>query len=309
MPAETLESQPCALLRASRCSNKKAPRRSHPNLARDNPEETMNKEQQIVIWQFILAFKKTTGEQVNYLELIKEGEYQERILQQARDTGNAQLVQLANRIEFGLDDEADDGVDFEDQTESVLLANAPDEVWSDGPVAQTAPAQRPPATATPPSADAGKEAEAPADRYAYRLRGALKREEFSLLHRRALDRFSQKHNMPHEQVVEIENKTRSKLHLPPLDWEQELRSVITDLLQHNDSLTNLRSQLLDTYVRRGRLTQQQFQPIYAASGKPGTAEAPAAPAVPAGNDAGGSKKTWMLVALGAIAVLLLLTLL
>jgi hypothetical protein len=266
----------------------------------------MNKEQQIVIWQFILAFKKTTGEQVNYLELIKEDQYQERILQQARDTGNAQLAQLANRIEFGLDDDADDGAEFEDQSESVLLANAPDEVWSDGPVAQTAPAQRPPATAMSASVEAGKEAEAPADRYAYRLRGALKREEFSLLHRRALDRFSQKHNMPHEQVVEIENKTRSKLHLPPLDWEQELHSVITDLLQHNDSLTNLRSQLLDTYVRRGRLTQQQFQAIYAASGKPDTA---AAPAAPAGNDAGGSRKTWMLVALGAIAVLLLLTLL
>jgi len=267
----------------------------------------MNKEQQIVIWQFILAYKKATGEQVNYLELIKEDEYQERILRQARDTGDPQLAQLANRIEFGLDDDADDGTDFEDQSESVLLANAPDEVWSDGPVARAVPAQeaQPPATQTP--ADSGKGTEAPAERYGYRLRGALKREEFSLLHRRALDRFSQKHNMPHEQVVEIENQTRRKLHLPPLDWEQELRSVITDLLQHNDSLTNLRGQLLDTYVRRGRLTQQQFQEIYAASGKPTSVEA--VPVAEGDNAADGSKKTWMMVALAALAVILLLSLL
>ena len=269
----------------------------------------MNKEQQIVIWQFILAYKKTTGEQVNYLELIKEDDYQERILQRARGTGNAQLAQLANRIEFGLDDDADDGADFEDQSESVLLANAPDEVWSDGPVARAAAAQESQPAATQTPADNVKGTEAPAERYGYRLRGALKREEFSLLHRRALDRFSQKHNMPHEQVVEIENKTRSKLHLPPLDWEQELRSVITDLLQHNDSLTNLRSQLLDTYVRRGRLTQQQFQEIYVASGNPTTVEAAPAPVAAGDNAAGKSKKTWMMIALAALAVILLLSLL
>jgi len=254
----------------------------------------MNKEQQITIWQFILAYKKATGEPVNYLHLIKNEEYQQRIFEQARDSGNADLARLADRIADELDEDIDTSTLLEDESESMLLAEAPDEVWAEPPAAPE------PAPVPPPAASlADSKPENPADRYAYRLRGALRRDEFSLLHRRALDRFAHKAQLSPEQVLELENHTRSALRLAPLNWEQELRSVITDLLQHNDTLTNLKTQLLHTYARPGRLSEEQFQQVYATAGRPPPAEpAPVAAPRAAGNS---PNKVWI-----GVAVLLVL---
>ena len=116
-------------------------------------------------------------------------------------------------------------------------------------------------------------------RYAYRLHGALKRSEFSLLHRRALDRFAQKNGMSSGETLSIENATRSRLKMPPLDWEKELRSVIADLKEQHDSLTTLRKQLRQTYVRSDRLADATFQGVYS-NPQPQPVEAPA-PAEPA----------------------------
>ena len=51
----------------------------------------MNRETQIAIWQFILAFKKQTGEQVNYLDLVRNPGYLEAALERASESGDDYL--------------------------------------------------------------------------------------------------------------------------------------------------------------------------------------------------------------------------
>ena len=262
----------------------------------------MKRETQIVIWQFILAFKQETGEQVNYLDLVKGTDYRAGLLATARDSGNGALAELADKVEQGLEDDQDEEVDFEDESESVLLAEAPDEAWHEPPQGLQG---EPEAAPIPPTDMALEKPAPPTDRYAYRLRGALKRSEFSLLHRRALDRFAHKNGLPADQVLEIENRTRESLKLPPLDWARELTSVIADLHQHHDSLTTLKMQLQHTYVRAERLDEETFQRVYNAPDQPEPEkQAAPAPAAPAQPEAGKSNKAWIvvaaLIAIGAI---------
>jgi len=252
----------------------------------------MKRETQIVIWQFILAFKQKTGEQANYLDLVKKAGYREGILDKARRNGDPTLSDLANQVESGLAENQDEHEEFEDESESVLLAEAPDEAWAE-PTSDNSATSSP--TPSFPSA-AEEKAMPPAERYAYRLRGALKRKEFSLLHRRALDRFAHKNGLMQEQVLDIENRTRESLKLPPLSWARELTSVITDLREHHDSLTTLKSQLQHTYVRAGRLDDEEFQLVYTSPA--GTQAATPAPSPEPTPQPGSNKsnRTWIVLA-------------
>jgi len=221
----------------------------------------MQKELQLTIWQFILAYKKHSGEQVNYIDFATHSDYRDNALKAARDTGIPQLLKLADAIEQDLLDA--DTIEISEhlselnpeaeteESESLLLSEAPAEVWEGK---QTINEAR--------KSAAGDEAQPPTTRYAYRLSSALKRSEFSLLHRRALDRFARKHRMTPSEVMAIENETRSKLRLGPLKWEQELASVIKDLRQNHDSIDTLKKQIKNTYVREGRLDHATFLRIY-----------------------------------------------
>lgn len=259
----------------------------------------MNKELQIVIWRFILASKKTTGEQVNYVDLVKDHDYREQILLQAQHSGNPELAQLAGRIELGLDADMEDDEDFEDGSESILLSEAPDEVWSATRPVAPEPPPTPPIPKPPAVKITADEALPPRKRYAYRLAGALRQKDFSLLHRRALDRFSHKHDMSDAEILKIENKVRQKLQLPPLNWAQELAGVIEDVRQSTDSVANIRSQLHQTYVHHARLAEAQFQRIYAAAG---TTESPPSSAPAQAADSNRPFRRWIILA-GIVALI------
>jgi len=229
----------------------------------------MQKDLQLTIWQFILAYKQHGGEQVNYIDFATHENYRENALRTARETGIPQLSKLADKIEHGFlntdtseplepPSELSASGEFE-ETESFLLSEAPAEVWEGK---QSVTEARRASGLGGSSSSSAEEKQTPAERYAYRLSSALKRSEFSLLHRRALDRFARKHRMSASQVQAIENETRSKLKLGPLKWDQELSSVIKDLSQNHDSLETLKKQLKNTYVREDRLDQVTFLRIY-----------------------------------------------
>ena len=99
----------------------------------------MQKELQLTIWQFILAYKNHSGEQVNYIDFATHSDYRDNALKAARDTGVQQLAKLADAIEHGFlnadtievpDHISDLGPAEEtEESESFLLSEAPAEVW------------------------------------------------------------------------------------------------------------------------------------------------------------------------------------
>lgn len=224
----------------------------------------MQKDLQLIIWQYILAHKQATGEPISYIDFSRDAKYRAEILARAKVSKNQNLLRLANKVEQGFvaaqkqyKPQPIPEDDFEGASESLLLSEAPPEVW-----AGTAhPAAEEHAT-EPHNNSPQDETEPPRERYARRLRGALNRQEFSLLHRRALDRFAKKHGISSGEIIAIENEVRSRLKLPALRWDEELNSVIQDLATTQSSLSNLRSQLQHTYVRDGRLDEQAFEQLY-----------------------------------------------
>jgi hypothetical protein len=252
----------------------------------------MQKDLQLSIWQFILAYKQATGSRVNYIDLATQDAYRDDILEKALQTGDDQLRQLVETVRrhIELADLEEESFEDAEDSESFLLSEAPVDVWTgQAPLAGSSQAAP---TETADNSDPGDEKQPPPVRYAYRLRGALKRREFSLLHRRALDRFAHKNGMSPAETLSLENATRSKLKMPALDWEKELGSVIFDLKEHHNSLSTLRKQLRQTYVRSDRLNEVAFQRIYNGS-QPQTAEA-ATPAPALAADAHQPKGLWVI---------------
>lgn len=218
----------------------------------------MQKDLQLAIWQFILAYKQRTGEQVNYIELASHSAYREEMLGKAEQGDDEQLQQLAKAVRRKIELEKTGKTPLHEdiESESLLLSEAPAEVW----VAQADTSHA--NTTIGNTNNLNDDHQPPGVRYAQRLRGALKRSEFTLLHRRALDRFAKKHNMSVAETLRVENTLRSKLKLPPLAWDKELSSVIRDLRKNHSSLTTLRKHLRQTYVRKDRLDESMFQHLF-----------------------------------------------
>ena len=56
-----------------------------------------------------------------------------------RASGDRELARLAERIDHDMDEDVDSSTLLEDESESMLLAEAPDEVWAEAPAAQPQP--------------------------------------------------------------------------------------------------------------------------------------------------------------------------
>ncbi len=219
----------------------------------------MKSELQIIIWKFILAYKKQTGERLSYVNLVRDDQYREDILQQARNRPDSSLTELADQVELGLDGDLEDVEDFEDQSESILLAEAPDEAWSSSLGAPLLAQEEKPARKTQAREIAPKQ---PIERYAYRLHEIYQRDNISLLHRRALDRFRRKNAIDVKLAMDTENQVRAKLGMTPQDWKQELQVVIDDVKDDGNTLSLIRNSLYQAYVQPTRLNDDEFDAIY-----------------------------------------------
>ncbi len=99
----------------------------------------MQKELQLTIWQFILAYKKHSGEQVSYIDFATHSDYRDNALKAARETEIPQLAKLADAIEHGFLNadtiEVPDRIseltpeEETEESESFLLSEATAEVW------------------------------------------------------------------------------------------------------------------------------------------------------------------------------------
>lgn len=180
-----------------------------------------------LLWNFIVAYKQATGNQLSYVNLSRNSEELKQALMQARQIRDSVLHRSINELENTLPEiSVTDGLNDEEKTVSNIIRE--------------------------PSATERQN-------YLNLISSLLQKDVISLEQRQSLDEYCLEHGINWSLAETLERQYRAKYKLHSLSWRDEFKRSLAVVCVRGHLAERDRLRLYNTYIKRERLTAAESE--------------------------------------------------